>query len=350
MAPSFAARAVRAVATPRVRGADHRGARRPPAAAERVSRAGSAARRARGGARRPRAARASRRSPIRASRTLRSVMLEPLGDRRVRAALGDQLEHLALARRQRARAVLVARAREQAARRPAGRAPSRPRRRARACATNSSTSVDAVLEEVAEPFGSSASSARRDAGLDVLRQDQDPDAGMARADLVGGAQAFVGVGRRHPDVDDRDVGPVRVDLARAARPASHAWAATSIPARVSIDAIPSRTMTLSSAITTRTAAPRSRRSRRRAGWRRAGARRAPRRGRRGRAARSRAPRRAPPMPLSAISTATPRPPLRDTRTRRRGRVARISRRSRAPRRRRSTPRARPARAAARRSS
>jgi hypothetical protein len=34
------------------------------------------------------------------------------------------------------------------------------------------------------------------------------------ADLVRRTQALIGVGRRHPDVDDGDVGAVRADLAQ----------------------------------------------------------------------------------------------------------------------------------------
>ena len=37
---------------------------------------------------------------------------------------------------------------------------------------------------------------------------------MVGADLVGGAQALVGVRGRHPHVDDGDVGPVGADLAQ----------------------------------------------------------------------------------------------------------------------------------------
>ena len=41
-----------------------------------------------------------------------------------------------------------------------------------------------------------------------------PDPRVAGADLVRRAQPFVGERRRHPDVDDRHVGLVRVDLAQ----------------------------------------------------------------------------------------------------------------------------------------
>src|SRR4029079_9151771 len=38
-----------------------------------------------------------------------------------------------------------------------------------------------------------------------------PCAGVARTDLVGGAQSFVCVGRRHPDIDESDVRPQVAD-------------------------------------------------------------------------------------------------------------------------------------------
>jgi len=41
--------------------------------------------------------------------------------------------------------------------------------------------------------------------FDVLRQDENPDRRVARADLDRRAQALVVVRRRQPDVDDRDV-------------------------------------------------------------------------------------------------------------------------------------------------
>ena len=113
----------------------------------------------------------------------------------------------------------------------------------------------AVLEQVAEPLRVLGEHARGDPGLEVLREDHDRRAGAPRADLVRRAQPFVGVRRRHADVDDRDLRIVRVDLAqqllRGARPAR----LTSIPDSSSSAAIPLRTSRLSSAITTRTAAP-----------------------------------------------------------------------------------------------
>jgi Phage integrase family len=108
---------------------------------------------------------------------------------------------------------------------------------------------DAVLEEVAEPGGRLGQQAHRDADLDVLREDRDADPGMARADLVRGPKPLLGVGRRHADVDERDVRRVDVDLRDdllAGGRLSHDF-----EARAPQDAIPSRTIRLSSAITTR---------------------------------------------------------------------------------------------------
>ena len=79
--------------------------------------------------------------------------------------------------------------------------------------------------------------------------------GCERADLDRRAHALVVVGRRHADVDDREVGLVlgddgeqRLGVADAAR-RPRGPASSSRPAR------PSRSSTVSSAITTRTAAP-----------------------------------------------------------------------------------------------
>jgi len=47
--------------------------------------------------------------------------------------------------------------------------------------------------------------------LDVRRQDQDRGVRVLLADLVGGVQAFGGVGRRHPDIDDDQLGPLLAD-------------------------------------------------------------------------------------------------------------------------------------------
>ena len=71
----------------------------------------------------------------------------------------------------------------------------------------------------------------------------------SRADRLCGAEALVGVGRRHPDVDDRDIRLVLAGRAQEAS-ASPAWATTSKPASASRRATPSRSRTESSARTT----------------------------------------------------------------------------------------------------
>ena len=76
---------------------------------------------------------------------------------------------------------------------------------------------DAVLEEVAEAAGIDGEQLGGVALLDVLRQHEDADPRPARADLEGGPEAVVGVGRRHAHVDDGEVGLVALDRGRAAR-------------------------------------------------------------------------------------------------------------------------------------
>ena len=73
---------------------------------------------------------------------------------------------------------------------------------------------DAVLEQVADARGVVGEQLARVGLLDVLREHEHADPGQLGADLLGGAQALVGVGRRHAHVDDRDVGLVGADLAQ----------------------------------------------------------------------------------------------------------------------------------------
>ena len=188
--------------------------------------------------------------------TLRSGDVEAVGDRLVRAALGDQLEHLALARRERAeRAVLAcavaSRPRDdlRVERRAAvGHAPS--------ASTKSAEVGHAVLEQVAEPLGASASSRVAMPTSTCCGEDHDrPRPGGARGSLRG-LQPLVGVGRRHPDVDDRDVGRVLVD--RREQLVGGRRLGDDLDPRVAAAArrCPRARSRLSSAITTRTAAPR----------------------------------------------------------------------------------------------
>ena len=72
----------------------------------------------------------------------------------------------------------------------------------------------AILEQVAGALGGLREQLERVGLLDVLREHEHRRARVLGADPVGGAQALVGVGRRHPDVDHRDVGMVGSDLAQ----------------------------------------------------------------------------------------------------------------------------------------
>src|SRR5207237_1137979 len=69
-----------------------------------------------------------------------------------------------------------------------------------------------VLEQVPDAFRARGQEIERVFGLDVLRQHDDAGAGVLLANLARGTQALVGVRRRHPDVDDRDIRAVRPDL------------------------------------------------------------------------------------------------------------------------------------------
>ena len=92
--------------------------------------------------------------------------------------------------------------------------------------------------------------------LDVLGEHEHAGLRVVGADPLGRHQPLVGVRGRHPDVDQRDVGPVALDRLVAGRSASAAVATTSKPCSRSSAATPSRTSAASSAITTRTGAAR----------------------------------------------------------------------------------------------
>ena len=115
---------------------------------------------------------------------------------------------------------------------------------------------DALLEQVAGALGVLLEQAHRVARLEVVREHEHADLGMRAADLLRGDEALVGVRRRHRDVDDRDVRARQLDASRRARRRVAALPTTSSPASASSRARPSRRSVSSSAITTRTAAPR----------------------------------------------------------------------------------------------
>ena len=85
-----------------------------------------------------------------------------------------------------------------------------------------------------------------------LRQHQEGDLGQPSADLNRGAQTFVAVRRRHADVDDRQIWNLTLDRRHKMDGVARCPSTTSIPSSVKRRAIPSRSKTLSSPITTRT--------------------------------------------------------------------------------------------------
>ena len=82
-----------------------------------------------------------------------------------------------------------------------------------------------------------------------------PIDGHALADLYGGADAFVGVGRRHADVDDCEIRLDPVDGVEQLDRVAHRGT-TSRPASLNNRVSPARRSTESSAITMRMATPR----------------------------------------------------------------------------------------------
>jgi hypothetical protein len=70
------------------------------------------------------------------------------------------------------------------------------------CVGENGDADDVVLEQVAEALGIRSRQLKGVAALDALRQQQDGQVRPAAAGLGGGHGALVGVGRRHPDVDE----------------------------------------------------------------------------------------------------------------------------------------------------
>ena len=65
---------------------------------------------------------------------------------------------------------------------------------------------DPVLEQVSDTLGRVREQLQREAELDVLREHEHADRRVRRADLERRTHPLVSVGRRQPDVDDRDLG------------------------------------------------------------------------------------------------------------------------------------------------
>src|SRR3954451_487404 len=135
--------------------------------------------------------------------------VQTLADRPVRAAFGDQLEHLVLARRQRSQRAVVSGVRQQRRHHlgiEGGAAAGHPSQRA----GEVRRVRHAVLEQIAEALRRLGQQLRGDADLHVLREQHDAHVRMAAADLVRGLDALVGLRRRHADVDDGHIGLVLV--------------------------------------------------------------------------------------------------------------------------------------------
>ena len=79
---------------------------------------------------------------------------------------------------------------------------------------NCSRSATRSFEQVADALGARLQKGHRVRRLDVLREKEDADTGVGHADLLRRAEPLVGVGRRHPDVHDGDVGLVHRDVAK----------------------------------------------------------------------------------------------------------------------------------------
>ena len=142
--------------------------------------------------------------------TVFSVEPEPLRDRLVRPTLGDQLEHLALPRRQLRERLLVAlRFSSPLTTSGSSTVPSASTVRQRV--DERGDVEDAVLQQVAEPPWARPGQRRRVAHLERLRQQQQTQVGPAGPQGDGGLRALVGERRGHADVDEGDVGIVLLD-------------------------------------------------------------------------------------------------------------------------------------------
>ncbi len=111
---------------------------------------------------------------------------EPVRDGLIRAALGHQLEHLALARREERERIVLARAAEQLG--DDGRVEHGSVLGDSAHGGRELVEVrDAILEEVADPARDRREEAHRERGLDVLREDEHAGLRIALADLGRGS-------------------------------------------------------------------------------------------------------------------------------------------------------------------
>ena len=75
---------------------------------------------------------------------------------------------------------------------------------------------DPALKQVADA-SAPLKEIKRGVDLDVSRQDEDPDLGEIGADRPRGVEAFPGLRRRHPDVDDNEIRNVSADSSHERR-------------------------------------------------------------------------------------------------------------------------------------
>ena len=127
--------------------------------------------------------------------------------------------------------------------------------------------ADPLLQQVAEP-GARRRESRSVANACSTYADRTSTArsGLAPPGLDRGHDALVGVGRRHPYVDDRDVRAVFVDGGQERRPACRRWRPRRAPRPAAAAPGLRAAAASSSAITIRMAAPRPSSSARPVGW------------------------------------------------------------------------------------
>jgi hypothetical protein len=73
------------------------------------------------------------------------------------------------------------------------------------------TSASTTFASITDPPSWTFEEPQRVRRVGVLAEHDDTGAGMRPADLLGGADALVGAGRRHPNVGQHDVGPLGLD-------------------------------------------------------------------------------------------------------------------------------------------
>src|SRR5215472_13224963 len=137
---------------------------------------------------------------------------EALADALVRAALGHQREHLTFTLGEPA---------ERAGRAGPAQQPGHDRRVDHALTlvhagqrvSEHTHTGHALLEQVTDPARVLFEEPHRVVRLKEVGQDEHPDIWMRRADFLGGDEALIGVGGRHLDIDDRDVGAGQLDFA-----------------------------------------------------------------------------------------------------------------------------------------